>query len=92
MRSLVQRVQEDLQKVRDLGARNEKNRERIDNALKHLSDFDRNLVKNKFDKDRLNEAIDDLKNVVENNSLQARDRDILTADLGELRAMRETRR
>jgi hypothetical protein len=87
-RDLVQRVQGDLQRVRDLGPRDDKERERIDNARKHLSDFDRSLSKNKFDKDRLDEAIDDLKNVVEHNTLESRDRDMLNVDLGDLRQLR----
>jgi hypothetical protein len=89
-RDLVQRTQRDLQRARDLRPRNDKERERIENALKHLSDFDRNLSKNKFDKDRLNEAIDDLKNVVDHNTLEPRDRDALNADLGELRLLRSS--
>jgi hypothetical protein len=89
-RDLVQRTQADLQRARDLRPRNEKERERIENALKHLSDFDRHLSKDKFDKDRLNEAIDDLKNVVDHNTLEPRDRDALNADLGELRLLRSS--
>jgi len=74
VRDVVQRTQDDLGHVRGQGARNDKERERLDNARKHLSDFDRNLSKNKFDKGRLDSAIDDVKNVVENNTLEARDR------------------
>ena len=87
-RDLVQRVQSDLRRVRKLGSRNDKERERLDNALKHLSDFDRNLSRNKFDRDRLDESIDDLKNVVEHNTLESRDRDALNADLTDLRQFR----
>lgn len=90
-RDLVQRVQADLQRVRDLGPRDGKERERIENALKHLSDFDRSLSKNKFDKDRLNESIEDLKNVVDHNTLESRDRDMLNTDLGDLRQLRSFR-
>ncbi len=50
-----------------------------------------NLSKGKYDRDRLDEAIDDVKNVVENNTLESRDRDALTADLRDLRLLRETR-
>jgi hypothetical protein len=90
-RSVVQRTEEDLHQLRREGARNEKERERVDNARKHLSDFDRNLSRNKFDKGRLDSAIDDVKNVVEHDTLQARDRDALTADLNDLRRIRELR-
>ena len=89
-RDLVQRAQADLQRLRDLSPRKEKERERIENALKRLSDFDRSLSKNKFDKDRLNEAIEDLKNVVDHNTLESRDRDALNADLADLRLLRSS--
>ena len=90
-RNVVQRTEEDLHQVRKEGARNEKERERIDNARKHLSDFDRNLSNNKFDKGRLDSAIDDVKNVLEHDTLEARDRDAITADLSDLRRIRELR-
>jgi hypothetical protein len=91
VRDILQRTQDDLTQVRSQGARNDKERERLDNARKHLSDFDRNLSKNKFDKGRLDSAIDDVKNVVENNTLEARDRDALTTDLADLRRIRAMR-
>jgi hypothetical protein len=91
VREVVQRAQDDLGHVRGQGARNDKERERLDNARKHLSDFDRNLSKNKFDKGRLDSAIDDVKNVLENNTLEARDRDALTTDLADLRRIRTMR-
>ena len=90
-RNVVQRTEEDLHQVRKEGARNQKERERVDNARKHLSDFDRNLSNNKFDKGLLDSAIDDVKNVVEHDTLEARDRDALTADLNDLRRIRELR-
>lgn len=90
-RNIVQRAQDDLQRVYRKGARNAKELERIDNARKHLSDFDRNLSNNKFDKDRLDSAIDDVNNVVANNTLAGNDRDALKADLSELRRIRATR-
>lgn len=91
VRDVVQRTQDDLDHVRGQGARNDKERERVDNARKHLSDFDRNLSKNKFAKDRLDSAIDDVKNVLENNTLEASDRDALTTDLTDLRRIRAMR-
>ncbi len=87
-RTTVQRVQDDLQRLLDKRPRNSKERERIDNARKHLSDFDRNLRSNKFDKDRLDSSIDDVKNVVEHNTLEPADRDMLSGDLKDLRQMR----
>lgn len=88
-RGLIQRTQDDLSRLRDAGPRNEKERERIENARKHLSDLDRNLEKNHFDKDRLSEAIEDVQNVLDHNTLEARDRDALRADVTDLRAFRK---
>jgi hypothetical protein len=39
----------------------------------------------------LDDAIDDLKNVVQNNTLNSRDRDTLAADLADLRTLRDVR-
>jgi hypothetical protein len=90
-RQLVQRVQEDLHHAMHKDARNNKERERIEATLKHLSDFDRGLANNKFAKDRLDGAIDHLKDVVNNNTLEAGDRDALSADLRDLRQLKEVR-
>jgi hypothetical protein len=68
-----------------------KERERYDNAMKHLSEFDRDLSRNKFDKGKLDEAIEDVKNVVEHNTLEPGLRDALSQDLSDLRALRERR-
>jgi len=90
-RNVVQHTQDDLEQLRRQGPRNDKERERIDNARKSLSDFDRSLSRNKFDKDRLDQAIEDVQNIVDKNTLQARDRDALRADLADLRKVRSTR-
>ncbi len=90
-RSLVGRVQDDLRRAARLARKGGKERERYDNAQRHLSEFDRQLSKNKFDKDKLDTAIDDVKNVVENNTLSPQDRDALNADLRDLRDMRSRR-
>jgi hypothetical protein len=87
-RGLIQRITDDLQRVRNLGDRNHKEKERVDNALKHLSDFDRNWTRHNFNQGRLDSAIDDIKNVVKNNTLEPRDRDMLTADMRDLREFR----
>jgi ATP-dependent protease HslVU (ClpYQ) ATPase subunit len=90
-RSLVDRVQKNLRHSEDFTPPNEKERERYHNAQHHLSEFDQKLSEGKFDKDKLDVAIDDVKNVVEHNTLSAEDRDKLTRDLGELRELRRTR-
>jgi hypothetical protein len=90
-RQLVDRVQADLQRAADFTRNNEKERERYHNVQHHLSEFDRELRRGKFDKDKLDAAIDDLKNVVKNNTLESRDRDALASDLSDLRTLRDTR-
>jgi hypothetical protein len=90
-RSLVDRVQSDLRHASHMVRDRAKERERYDNAQHHLSEFDRELARNKFDKDKLDSAIDDVKNVVENNTLDPQARDILTRDLSDLRNLRQSR-
>lgn len=87
-RSLVMRTQEDLKRAEGFIREKKDERERVENALRRLSDFDRSLSKNKFDKDRLNEAIEDLKNLIDHNTLSVEDRDALRQDLQDLRALR----
>ena len=90
-RGLVDRVQRNLRRAENFTQPSEKEKERYHNAQHHLSEFDRKLAQGKFDKDKLDEAIDDVKNVVENNTLSPGDRDVLSRDLGELRELRRTR-
>ena len=90
-RSLVARVQNDLRRAEHFTPPNGKEKERYFNAQHHLSQFDRELARGRFDKDKLDEAIDDVKNVVENNTLSPRDRDVLYGDLRDLRELRRTR-
>jgi CCR4-NOT transcriptional regulation complex NOT5 subunit len=90
-RGLVDRVQRNLRRAEHFTPPNEKEKERYHNAQHHLSEFDRRLSEGKFDKDKLDEGIDDVKNVVENNTLSPEARDMLTRDLGELRELRRTR-
>ena len=63
-------------------------RERIDNAQRHLREFDRELSRGRYNNHRIDEAIEDVHNVVRNNNLPPRERDILGADLQELRGLR----
>jgi hypothetical protein len=90
-RSLVSHVQQDLRRSERFARPSGKEKERYYNAQRHLSQFDRQLARGRFDKDKLDEAIDDVKNVVENNTLSPRDRDVLTGDLRDLRELRRTR-
>jgi hypothetical protein len=64
-------------------------RDRYENARKHLADFDQGLSRRQFDKGRLDTAIDDVKNVVEGNPLSPDAKQELSRDLAELRELRE---
>ena len=90
-RGLVDRVQRDLRRAERFSRPRGREQERFYNATRHLSEFDRNLSRNKFDKDKLDEAIDDVKNVVEHNSLSPNERDVLFRDLTDLRDLRRAR-
>src|SRR5690349_18619149 len=54
---LISKVQNDLQRAADFTRNNEKERERYHNVQNHLSEFDRELRKGHFDKDKLDGAI-----------------------------------
>ncbi len=90
-RDLVSRVQNDLQRAADFTRNNEKERSRYENVQHHLSEFDRDLSHDHFDKGKLNDAIDNLKDVVKNNTLESHDRDALATDLSDLRTLRDVR-
>jgi hypothetical protein len=95
-RDLITRVQNDLKRASDFGRngdikkvkRDEKEIERYRNAQHSASTFDRHLSKGKFDKGELDNIINDLKNVVDHNTLESQDRDALTNDLRDLRDFR----
>jgi hypothetical protein len=90
-RDLVARVQNDLARAEDFTRNNEKERVRYENVQHHLSEFDRDLRRDHFDKGKLNDAIDNLKNVVQKNTLEGHDRDELARDLSDLRTLRDIR-
>ncbi len=90
-RDVVAKVQEDLQRAADFIRNNDKERDRYHEVQRRLSDFDRDLTRGKFDKGKLDQAIDDLKDVVNNNTLESHDRDALRDDLAALRTLRDVR-
>lgn len=90
-REVVDRVQNDLARAEDFTRSNEKERVRYENVQHHLSEFDRELRRDHFDKGKLDSAIDNLKDVVKKNSLEGHDRDALAADLSDLRTLRDVR-
>ncbi|PYT21217.1 MAG: hypothetical protein DMG57_39360 [Acidobacteria bacterium] len=90
-RNLISRVQNDLRRAERFTRPSGKEKERFYNAQRHLSQFDREMSRGKFDKDKLDEAIDDVHNVVRNNTLSPGDRDELDGDLRDLRELRARR-
>ena len=90
-RDLVAKVQEDLAHAAEFTRKNDKERDRYHDVQRRLSDFDRELRAGKFDKGKLDDAIDNLKDVVKKNTLESHDRDALAQDLSDLRTLRDTR-
>jgi hypothetical protein len=90
-RAVIDRTQNDLRRAEEFERQNHKEISRYVNAQKHLSDFDRDYTKGHFDKGKLDASINDLKNVVEHNTLNPQDRDALSADLRDLRFVRSDR-
>jgi len=90
-RDMVAKVQQDLSCAEDFVRGNEKERDRYRNVQHKLSEFDRDLRRGHFDKGKLDDAIEDLKNVVKNNTLESHDRDVLASDLSDLRTLRDTK-
>jgi hypothetical protein len=90
-RDLVAHVQEDLQRAADFTRNKDKERDRYHDVQHHLSEFDRELRAGKFDKGKLDDAINNLKDVVKENTLESHDRDALTQDLSDLRTLRDVR-
>jgi|KBSMisStaDraftv2_1062788.scaffolds.fasta_scaffold324055_2 hypothetical protein len=88
LRGLVDRVQSDLRAASDLEHGN-KQRDRYHNAQDNLSKFDRNLSKGKFDKGALDHSINGVKDILEHNTLQGSNRDLLRRDLADLKIARE---
>jgi hypothetical protein len=88
-RGLVDRTQGDLRRAADFERHNGKETSRYESAQKHLSDFDRELTRGHFDKGRLDNAIGDMKDVMDHNTLDPEARDALQRDLGDLRIMRD---
>ncbi|MDQ2843358.1 MAG: hypothetical protein M3Y72_20430 [Acidobacteriota bacterium] len=91
IRGLVDRTQNDLRSSSELEHNNGDQRARYRNAQGHLSTFDRNLTKGKFNKGELNKAIHDVQEVLNKNSLQASARDALIRDVEDLRTARDHR-
>jgi hypothetical protein len=90
-RKVIDRVQDDLRRAEDFERHNGKEISRYENAQRYLSDFDRELTRDHFDKGKIDDAIGGLKDVVDHNTLDPEARDALRRDLEDLRALRAER-
>jgi hypothetical protein len=89
VRHLVDETQNDLRAAADMGGQHGREKERYRNAQKSLSNFDRKLTTNRFDKGLLNKAIEDVQSVLNHNTLQGSSRDNLLRDVSQLRDARK---
>ncbi|MGA7413559.1 MAG: hypothetical protein WBW33_24000 [Bryobacteraceae bacterium] len=87
-RNMIQHVQDDLHTIQPAGPHQGKDRERIQDALKHLSDLDRHMTKDKFSKGAIDDAIGNVQGILNHNTLETRERDMLNADVHDLRELK----
>jgi hypothetical protein len=88
VRAVIDRTQNDLRQSEDFERHHGKEVARYQNAQRHLSEFDKEFTRGHFDKGKLDTAIDDVKNVVDHNTLNPEGRDALDRDLRDLRGVR----
>lgn len=92
LRALINRTQNDLRMAQRLEpSTNGDAASRYEHAQKHLSSFDRKLLRGHFDKDNLNDAISDISHILEKNTLQVSSRNALSQDIEQLRIVRSRR-
>lgn len=91
LRGIVDRTQSDLRDAASMERHHGDAYSRYQNAQRHLSTFDRHLIKDHFDKSELDSAISDLQHIIDKNTLQPRSRDALMRDIEDLRGMRDHR-
>jgi hypothetical protein len=87
-RALIDRTQQDINRSMEFERHHGKEVKRYDNAQRHLSDFDREFSNGHFDRGKLDQAIEDVKNLVDHNTLSPDLRDAVATDLRDLRVMR----
>ena len=88
LRGLVERTQTDLHAAADFELHAHKQIDRYQKAETQLSDFDRDLTRGHFDKGKLHDSIDAVKDVLHHNTLTPELRDNLTRDLHDLEVAR----
>ncbi len=88
---IVSRVIRDLNRVSTSRRLDDHERNHIDSALRGLDEFDRRLAEGNFDKDRLDNIIENINHLANADRVRGRDRDMLRADLYALRDYRASR-
>lgn len=88
--NVIERVLRDVDRAASYRDAARHEREHFDQARKNLTRFQDNWSRGKFDKDRLDGAIDDLHRLSGSDHLSRRDRDVLARDMEALRDFRES--
>lgn len=89
LRSLIENTQNDLRMANRLEPNNGDQLERYQTAQKNLSTFDRKLSQGNFDKGKLTDIINDLKQILKKNNLQVSSRKALTHDLAQFQIVKD---
>ena len=90
-RSLFDHARADLDRASAYPYASKGDRKRFDEARRELFDFESRFDQGRYEKHELNEAIDHLQKVVNENSLDPRDRGSLAEDLRRMRDYQEFR-
>jgi hypothetical protein len=85
---VVQQTMEDLQRAQLTDEIHGKDLQRIDQAIKHLSEFDHRIAQHHFDDDKLNSAIQAVSDVSVKNHFDQAELDTIAADANSLRRVR----
>jgi hypothetical protein len=88
-RQVVNRTMDDLRRLERRDAFAGEERERYDHSLRALAEVDRSLADGRFDRGRLDEAIEHVDHVTRSRVLDPSERDHVLEDLRDLRRVRE---
>ncbi len=88
-REIVDRTMDDLRHIERQNAFAGEDRDRYERAMRSLSDFDRSVSEGRFDRGKLDEAIEHVDHVMKSKMLDPRERDRVMDDLRDLRRLRE---
>jgi len=88
--NVIRAVEGDLQRAASRGYAGGRERNRIDQALRHLNDFEREASRGRFDRHALDKAIERIEDAVRHSGLDYRERNILIGDVNRLREFRAT--